>query len=105
MKVDQVPANEHLTMQIAKQVYGMEIAENALIFFNNGEPAYITKRVDFKVDGSKWGNEDFASLACKSLDNSGPDFKYEYSYEEMAILIQKYVPAWRIEIEKFYSSS
>lgn len=31
-KVDQVPANEHLTMQIAKQVYGLNTAENALIF-------------------------------------------------------------------------
>jgi serine/threonine-protein kinase HipA len=28
-----MPANEHLTMQIARQVYGIETAENALIFF------------------------------------------------------------------------
>lgn len=32
-----------------------------------------------------------------------PDFKYRYSYEEMGLLIQKYVPAWRIEIERFFS--
>lgn len=31
-KADQMPANEHLTMQIARQVYGIETAENALIF-------------------------------------------------------------------------
>jgi len=103
MKINQVPANEHLTMQIAKQVYGIEVAENALVFFNNGEPAYLTKRFDVKEDATKWGKEDFASLAGKSLDNSGPNFKYEYSYEEMAVLIKKYVPAWRIEIEKFFS--
>lgn len=103
MKINQVPANEHLTMQIAKQVYGIEVAENALVFFNNGEPAYLTKRFDVKEDATKWGKEDFASLAGKSLDNSGPNFKYEYSYEEIADLIQKYVPAWRIEIEKFFS--
>ena len=47
-KVDQVPANEHLTMQIAKQVYGLNTAENAMIFFKNGSPAYITKRFDVK---------------------------------------------------------
>ena len=35
-KVDQVPANEHLTMQIAKQVYGIYTAENAMIFFKDG---------------------------------------------------------------------
>lgn len=43
---NQMPANEHLTMQIAKQVFKIETAENALIFFNNGVPAYITKRLN-----------------------------------------------------------
>ena len=38
-KVDQVPANEHLTMQIAKQVYRINTAENAIIFFKNGQIA------------------------------------------------------------------
>ncbi len=102
-KVDQVPANEHLTMQIAKQVYGIHTAENAIIFFKYGSPAYITKRFDVKADGSKWGIEDFASLAEKTKNNAGVNFKYEYSYEEIGLLIQKYVPAWRVEIEKYFS--
>lgn len=102
-KVDQVPANEHLTMQIAKQVYGLKTAENAMIFFKNGSPAYITKRFDTKEDGGKWGKEDFASLAGKTKNNSGTNFKYEYSYEEVGLLIQQYAPAWRIEIEKYFS--
>ncbi|MGF1637833.1 MAG: type II toxin-antitoxin system HipA family toxin [Cyclobacteriaceae bacterium] len=102
-KVDQVPANEHLTMQIAKQVYGINTAENALIFFKNGTPAYITKRFDVKKDGNKWGVEDFATLAGKTKDNAGANFKYELSYEEVGLLIQKYVPAWRVEIEKYFT--
>jgi len=102
-KVDQVPANEHLTMQIAKQVYGINVAENAMIFFKNGSPAYITKRFDVKPDGLKWGKEDFATLAGKTKDNTGANFKYEYSYEEMGLLLQKFVPAWRVEIEKYFS--
>ena len=102
-KVDQVPANEHLTMQIAKQVFGLNTAENALIFFTNGSPAYITKRFDVKEDGTKWGKEDFATLAGKTTDNAGPNFKYQFSYEEAGLLIQKYVSAWRIEIEKYFS--
>lgn len=101
-KVDQVPANEHLTMQIAKQVYGLNTAGNAMIFFKNGSPAYITKRFDVKENGSKWGKEDFATLAGKTKDNAGANFKYEYSYEEVGMLIQKYVPAWRVEIEKYF---
>ena len=102
IKVDQVPANEHLTMQIARQVYGINTAENAMIFFKNGDPAYITKRFDVKDDNSKWGKEDFASLAGKTKDNAGVDFKFEYSYEEIGLLVQKYVPSWKIEIEKFF---
>ena len=108
-KAGQVPANEHLTMQIARQVYGISTAENALIFFKNAEPAYITKRFDVKEEVlpgqsgfAKWGKEDFASLAGKTSENAGPDFKYKYSYEEMADLLMKYVPAYRVEIEKFF---
>ncbi len=102
-KVDQVPANEHLTMQLARQVYGLHTAENALIFFENGTPAYITKRFDVKGVGDKWGKEDFATLAGKTKDSAGPNFKYDYSYEAAGLLIQKYVPAWRVEIEKYFS--
>ncbi|MDR1172900.1 MAG: HipA domain-containing protein, partial [Bacteroidales bacterium] len=101
-KVDQAPANEHLTMQIAKQVYGINTAENAMIFFKDGTPAYITKRFDVK-EGGKWGKEDFASLAGKTKDNAGADFKYAYSYEETGLLIKKYAPAWRVEMEKYFA--
>jgi serine/threonine-protein kinase HipA len=102
-KVNQVPANEHLTMQIASQVYGIQTAPNALIFFKNGEPAYITKRFDVKEDGSKWGVEDFASLAGTTVENAGYDFKYNFSYEEVAKLIKKFVPTYIIELERFFS--
>lgn len=100
--VEQVPANEHLTMQIARQVYNIPTAENALIFFKDGVPAYITKRFDVKADGSKLGKEDFASLAGRTSMNAGGNYKYESSYEEIGYLIQKFVPAWRVEIEKYF---
>ncbi len=103
LKVAQVPANEHLTMQIAKQVYNINTAENALIFFKNGDPAYITKRFDVKPDGIKSGKEDFAVLAGKTKDTAGIDFKYDNSYEEAGQLIKKFVPTYKIEIEKYFS--
>jgi serine/threonine-protein kinase HipA len=102
-KVNQLPANEHLTMQIAAQVYGIHTAACAMIFFKNGDPGYITLRFDVKEDGSKWGAEDFATLAGKTTHNAGPNFKYDYSYEEIGALIRQYVPAWRIEMEKYFS--
>ncbi|MGH9821140.1 MAG: type II toxin-antitoxin system HipA family toxin [Pyrinomonadaceae bacterium] len=98
----QVPANEHLTMQIARQVFEMETAANGMIFFEDGEPAYITKRFDVKPDTSRRGKEDFASLAGRTSENSGDDFKYDYSYEQVGQLIRKYLPAWKIEIEKYF---
>ncbi len=48
-----MPPNEHLSMQIARQVFGIETAENALMFFKNGAPAYITKSFDVKEGGGK----------------------------------------------------
>jgi serine/threonine-protein kinase HipA len=87
--VGQVPANEHLTMQIAHQVYGIKTAENALIFFRDGSPAYLTRRFDVRADGSKWRVEDFASLAGKTARISGTNFKYDYSYEGVAALLKQ----------------
>jgi serine/threonine-protein kinase HipA len=73
---DQMPANEHLTMQIAHRVFGIETAENALIFFGNGDPAYITKRFDVVPGSLKLAQEDFASLAGMSTQTHGTDYKF-----------------------------
>jgi len=99
---DQMPANEHLTMQIAKQVFGIETAENALIFFKNGTPAYITKRFDVKEDGTKWAQEDFASLAGRTPQTHGENYKYLGSYLELFEWMQKYVPAYNVEAPKLF---
>ena len=99
---NEIPANEHLTMQIARQVYGISTAENALIFFQNGEPAYITKRFDINPDNSKIKQEDFASLAQKTSETHGKHFKYTGNYADIGALLQKYVAAWRVETGKFF---
>ncbi len=96
----QMPANEHLTMQIARQAYGIETAENALIFFKNGTPAYITKRFDVKEDGSKWAQDDFASLGGRTPQTHGDQYKYAGNYLELFELMQKYLTAYKIEAPK-----
>lgn len=97
------PANEHLTMQIANKVFRIETAANALCFFSNGEPAYITRRYDISDDGRKIQQEDFASLSSVTADTYGKDFKYTaLSYEDIGALIRKYIPAWRIELVKYF---
>lgn len=101
-KADQMPANEHLTMQIARQVYGIETAENALIFFRNGEAAYITKRFDVKEDGTKLAQDDFASLAGRTPQTHGEHYKYSGNYLEIFQIMEKYVPAYRLESPKLF---
>lgn len=58
----QSPANEHVTMQMAKQIFGIKVAECALMNFANGAPAYLTKRFDYNENGEKLNQEDFASV-------------------------------------------
>ena len=99
---NQMPANEHLTMQIARQVFDIETAENALVFFKNGDPAYITKRFDIKEDGTKWAQEDFAALAERSPQTHGEDFKYVGNYLEFFSILKKYTPAYTIESIKLF---
>ena len=101
-RTNQIPANEHLSMQIARQVFGIETAENGLVFFKNGQPAYITKRFDVAVDGTKWAVEDFASLAGRTPQTHGTDFKYTGNYLELFELLKKHVPAYQVEAIKLF---
>lgn len=93
-----IPANEHLTMQIARQVFGITTAENAMVFFKDGEAAYITKRFDYDVKGNKIQQEDFCSLMQMPVDN-----KYSGSYEDLANTLKHYVSSWQIELPKFFA--
>jgi serine/threonine-protein kinase HipA len=87
---DFFPANEHLTMQIASQVYDIPTAPNGLCFFKDGSPAYFIRRFDI-FNGNKLLKEDFASIAGLTKKNGGSDYKYaNLSYEACAALIDKY---------------
>ena len=97
------PANEHLTMQIAERVFNIETPAHALCFFENGDAAYIIRRYDIAADGFRIQQEDFASLGGISADRYGRDYKYTaLSYEDIGRLIRRYIPAWRVEMVKFF---
>jgi serine/threonine-protein kinase HipA len=100
--MDDTPENEHLTMQIASQIFKIKTAHNALIYFKDGTPAYITKRFDVKGDGTKYIQEDFAQITNRTKETHGESYKYEGSYLEIGELIKKYVPASMIAIENFF---
>ena len=100
--MEDAPENEHLTMQIASQIFKIKTAHNALIYFKDGTPAYITKRFDVKVDGTKYIQEDFAQITNRTKETHGESYKYEGSYLEIGELIRKYLPASMIAIENFF---
>lgn len=99
---DQMPANEHLTMQIARQAFKIETAENALIFFKDGSPAYLTKRFDRNSNGNKLAQEDFASLMKKTPQKDGDHYKYLGNYLELFEFMKDYLPIYQIESLKLY---
>lgn len=101
-RVEDMPANEHVTMQIARQIFGIKTAACGMIFFDDGSPAYITRRFDYKPDGTKYQIEDFATLMGKSPEKEGDDYKYNAAYLNIAELINQYVPAAKVEMLNFF---
>lgn len=100
--LEQAPANEHLTMQLARQLFKITTPANAIIHFSDNTSAYIVKRFDVKNDGSKYLQEDFAQIAQVSEETHGKNYKYDLSYEEIGNLIKRHIPTSAIELEKFF---
>ena len=71
---EDMPANECLTMTIAQKVFGMEVAAHGLCYLGNGQPVYITRRFDFKPDGTKYAMEDLASVAAPGEYHLAPAY-------------------------------
>jgi serine/threonine-protein kinase HipA len=102
IELESAPENEHLTMQIAEQIFNINTAANGLIYFKDNQPAYITKRFDVMNDGRKYLQEDFAQLLSRSKQTHGDTFKYDGNYEEIGNLIKRYVAASIPTLEKFF---
>jgi len=99
--IEDVDKNEHFTMQLAGQVFKLETALNGLIAFSDGELAYLTKRFD-RVNGVKIKQEDFASLALRSEQSHGKNYKYDYSYEAIGVLIKNHLPSYKVEMVHYF---
>ncbi len=79
------PANEHLTMTMADQLFNISTAKCGLVKFANGEPAYLTRRFDRDKEGKMLGQEDFVSvLNATPGTNSHGLYKYNsFAYEDV----------------------
>jgi serine/threonine-protein kinase HipA len=102
-RVTDLPANEHVSMQIARQVFGIKTAACGMIFFDDGSPAYITRRFDYRPDGTgKYQVEDFASLLTKTPEREGIDFKYNATYLDIAKQIKQQAAAAPVVLLEFF---
>ncbi|MCQ2125366.1 MAG: HipA domain-containing protein [Fibrobacter sp.] len=97
-----MPANEHLTMQMARQIFKIEAADNALVYLKDGTPAYITKRFDVLPDGNRICQEDFAQVAGLTPGEKGSNYKYDFSYQQIADLMKQYVSTYPTDVEKYF---
>lgn len=79
------PANEHLTMTMADQLFNISTAKCGFVKFANGEPAYLTRRFDRDKAGNKLRQEDFVSVLNATPDpNDHGLYKYNsFTYEDV----------------------
>lgn len=97
---DDTPANEHLSIQIARQAYGLTVASCGVVRFRDGEIAYITRRFDRDGAGFKKQKEDFCQAMGLGEANGGKNYKYDKSYEEVALFVST-LPAGLLLAEEF----
>lgn len=97
-----VPANEHLTMQLARQVFKLHTAANAYLpFADELTGAYLTRRFDV-TPTERLRQEDFAQIDNRSQATHGENFKYETSHEHIAGLINRFVTAAPVALDEFF---
>ena len=100
MRNRDAPANEFLCMQVMQRVFRVPTASCALCFFQNGAPAYITRRFDRAPSGTPLMFEDFASLS--GVLGGDANRKYIGSYQEMAGIIDRHSGTPQPDKETFF---
>jgi serine/threonine-protein kinase HipA len=95
-RLDQLPANEHLTMQLAAQVYNIGVLPNATIYLYNGQNAYITRRLDLTQSTAyinKYPLNEIAANEERPVD----------SVEDIAALLRQYIAAYKPQVEHLFA--
>lgn len=99
---EDIPANEHLTMQLAGQLFGITVAPNALLDLADGSKAYVVRRFDRTPEGDLLRLEDFCQLMDAPGRDHGADSKYEGSYEQVGTGIRRLSRAPLIDIREYF---
>lgn len=91
-----LPEVEDLTMHLA-EIAKIDVVPHTLIRFNDGEMAYLTKRIDRDRNGTKYLMEDLCQISERiTLD------KYKSSYEKAAKLIKLHSSTPMLDLVNFW---
>ena len=93
---DSMPELEDLTMKLA-EVSGIATAPHGLIPMEDGELAYITKRMDRGEKGEKYSMLDMCQLTNRLTEH-----KYRGAYIQLAETIKKYSSAPMLDVQHFW---
>lgn len=96
-----VPANEEFCMRVCREIFRLPTAASAICFFQDGAPAYLTRRFDVLQDGRKLHMEDLASLSGLLVRGSS-NAKYNGSYEDLAEIISRVSSAPLLDLRIFF---
>ena len=91
-----LPEVEDLTMHLA-EIAKIDVVPHTLIRFNDGEMAYLTRRIDRNNHGKKYLMEDLCQISDRITDD-----KYKSSYEKIAKLIKLYSSAPMLDLANFW---
>lgn len=91
-----LPEVEDLTMHLA-EIAKINVVPHTLIRFNDGEIAYLTRRIDRDTHGKKYLMEDLCQISERSTND-----KYKSSYEKIAKLIKLHSSAPMLDLVNFW---
>lgn len=91
-----LPEIEDLTMHLA-ELTKIKVVPHSLVRFEDGELAYITKRIDRTTNGEKLAMEDMCQLSERLTE-----YKYKGSYEQIAKIIMQYSTTPKLDVVNFW---
>ena len=91
-----LPEVEDLSMHLAG-LAKIKTVPHSLIRFEDGELAYVTKRIDRGPKGEKLAMEDMCQLSERLTE-----YKYKGSYEQIAKLIMRYSSVPKLDVVNFW---
>jgi serine/threonine-protein kinase HipA len=96
VKYDSMPELEDVTMKLAAAA-GISTAVHGLVEMQDGELAYITRRMDRGTDGTK-----ISMLDMCQLTNRLTEHKYRGAYIQLATTIKRYSATPMLDVQRFW---